>query len=161
MRRWWQRLQSRERQIIRIGGLLTMLLLAWAFVWHPLSRSRVELTQTVAAQRQALATMRAEASEVVRLRSQGVRGKAERQGKSLLALADASARGASLAIALKRVEPISEKSVRVSFETANFDSLVNWLESLTRDFGVHATDFSVDRVEGVGLVNARITLEEF
>jgi general secretion pathway protein M len=77
-----------------------------------------------------------------------------------LALADASARGNQLGNAVKRVEPLGPKSVRVSMEGASFDSLVDWLDGLARDFGVTATDFSVDRVEGVGLVNARVTLEE-
>jgi general secretion pathway protein M len=43
---------------------------------------------------------------------------------------------------------------------ANFDALVNWLDVLARDYGVQATDFSADKVEGLGLVNARVTLED-
>ena len=85
---------------------------------------------------------------------------ADRQGKSLFALADVTARGAGLATALKRVEPTGPKSVRVSFETANFDALIGWIDGLARDYGVQATDLSADRVEGVGLVNARVALEE-
>jgi general secretion pathway protein M len=78
----------------------------------------------------------------------------------LFALADVTARGAGLATALKRVEPIGAKSARVSFETANFDALIAWVDNLGRDYGVQATDFSADRVEGMGLVNARVLLEE-
>jgi general secretion pathway protein M len=85
---------------------------------------------------------------------------ADRGGKSLLALADVSARGAGLADALKRVEPSGARSVRVSFEAANFDALIGWVEGLARDYGVEASDFSADRVEGLGLVNARVVLEE-
>jgi len=48
----------------------------------------------------------------------------------------------------------------VSFETANFDALIGWVDGLGRDYGVQATDFSADRVEGMGLVNARVLLEE-
>ena len=104
--------------------------------------------------------MRAAATEVAHLRSTGAQAKVERQGKSLFALADATARGAALAGALKRVEPLSENSVRVSFELASFDALMNWLEGMARDFGVQATDLSIDRADGVGLVNARVTLQD-
>jgi type II secretory pathway component PulM len=38
--------------------------------------------------------------------------------------------------------------------------LANWLGALAADYGVHVTDFSADKVEGVGLVNARVTLED-
>ncbi len=160
MRAWWNGLQLRERRMLGIGGVVAVLLLGWALLWHPLARERAELAQSVIDQRQALAAMRNQASEVQRLRSLGTQGKAERQGKSLLALADATARGAALAGALKRVEPVNEKSVRVSFELASFDALMNWLDDLAREFGVQATDFSVDRADGVGLVNARVTLED-
>jgi general secretion pathway protein M len=88
------------------------------------------------------------------------RRRAERQGKSLLALADVSARGTGLSGALKRVEPAGGKSVRLNFEVADFDALMNWLDALARDYGVQTTDLYVDKVEGLGLVNARATLED-
>jgi len=160
LKSWWQQRQERERQILIIAGISIVFLLLWAFGWHPLSRSRALLRQTIATQQETLATMQTESAEIQRLRAKGVRGKVERQGKSLLALADATARDTSLTTSLKRVEPISEKSVRVNFESADFDTLITWLESLSRDFGVQPTDFSAERVEGVGLVNARVTLEE-
>ncbi len=84
----------------------------------------------------------------------------DRQGRSLLALADASARAGGLEGALRRVEPVGASSVRVSFEFARFDALVGWIEGLTRDYGIEATDFSADRADGVGLVNARVTLQD-
>ena len=160
MQYWWKNLGFRERQFIGIGSIATGLLLLWAFVWHPLALSRTQLTQTVASQRQALATMQVEAATIQRLRSQGSQEKVERQGKSLLALVDSTARSTSLVNALKQVEPLSGKSVRVTFESASFDALMTWLENLARNFNVHAIDFSVNRIEGVGLVNARISLEE-
>jgi general secretion pathway protein M len=110
--------------------------------------------------RDDVAWMRSMIPQANELHAQGARGHVERQGKSLLALADASARAAGLSGALKRVEPTGGNSVRVSFEIANFDVLVDWLSQLARDYGVRVSDFSTDKVEGLGLVNARVTLEE-
>lgn len=157
---WWKQRDAREQKILLIGGALTLVLLVWALVWYPLQRSRAELRVRVEAQRIDLEQMRSDASRVGLLRGQGARAKVERQGKSLLALADATARGAQLANEIKRVEPVGSKSVRVSFEGASFDAVSDWLEGLARDFGVVATDFSADRAEGNGRVNARVTLEE-
>ncbi len=50
--------------------------------------------------------------------------------------------------------------MRVTFEVASFDMMVDWLSQLARDYGVRVSDFSADKVEGLGLVNARVTLEE-
>lgn len=160
MRAWWSAREPRERQVLLTGGVLGAVLLVWALVWHPLQRSRAELRVRVESQRSDLEQMRGDAARVAQLRGQGARAKVERQGKSLLALADATARGAQLANELRRVEPVGPKSVRVSFEGAPFDAVADWLEGLARDFGVVATDFSADRAEGDGRVNARVTLEE-
>ena len=159
-REWWSARDPREQRILAVGGLLAVAMLLWALVWLPLNRARNDLLVRVEAQEADLAQMREQAVRAQELRGQGARAKVERQGKSLLALADATARGAQLANALKRVEPLGPKSVRVSFEGANFDVIAEWLEGLSRDFGVVATDLSADRAEGAGRVNARVTLEE-
>jgi len=160
MREWWNTREPRERRILLIGGAVTAVLLIWAFVWYPLQRSRAELRLRVETQRSDLQQMRSDSARVAQLRGLGARAKVERQGKSLLALADATARGAQLANELRRVEPVGPKSVRVSLEGASFDAVADWLDGLSRDFGVVATDFSADRAEGTGRVNARVTLEE-
>ena len=159
-RQWWQAREAREQRVLGLGAAAVAVLLGWALAWHPLAAARDALRTRVAAQRADLVRMQADGARVAALRSQGARAKVERQGKSLLALADASARGVQLGNALKRVEPLGPKSVRVSLEAASFDAVADWLDGLARDFGVIATDFSADRVEGVDLVNARITLEE-
>jgi general secretion pathway protein M len=89
-----------------------------------------------------------------------VRALGDRQGKSLLALADASAREAGLQSALRRVEPVGERNVRVGFESANFDQLAQWLELLAGRYGIEAIEFSAERAEGIGLVDARVTLRD-
>jgi general secretion pathway protein M len=157
---WWPGLPARDRRMLAIGAVAVALLLGWAFVWYPLARAREQLQVRVERERADLAWMRQSAGELTALRAKGAHGQVDRQGKSLFALADVTARGAGLATALKRVEPIGAKSARVSFETANFDALIGWVDNLGRDYGVQATDFSADRVEGMGLVNARVLLEE-
>ncbi len=160
MRERWNALAPRERQVLGIGAVVVALLLGWALVWQPLAQARARLAQRVNTDRVALASMRAAQGELPGLNATAARAAVDRQGKSLLALADASARNAGLGNALKRVEPASARSVRVNFEAANFDQLVGWIENLARDYGVEASDLSADRAEGMGLVNARVTLEE-
>lgn len=157
---WWNKQAAHDRRVLGIGAVVIGLLLAWAFVWNPLARTRAQLETRVERERGDLAWMRRASGEVQALRAKGARSQVDRQGKSLFALADVSARGSGLATALKRVEPTGPKSVRASFEGANFDALIGWVDSLTRDYGVQVTDFSADRVEGLGLVNARVVLEE-
>lgn len=157
---WWKGLQVRERRALTGGGVVLVIVLVWAFVWHPLAQARSDMATYVKRQRADVVWMRQAAARARELRLQGPASEQNRQGKSLLALADVSARGAGLADALKRVEPTGSNSVRVTFEIANFDALANWLEALARDYGVRVSDLSVDKVRGIGLVNARVTLQD-
>ena len=50
--------------------------------------------------------------------------------------------------------------MRASFEAASFDGLVEWMELLATRYGVQASDFSAERADGVGLVNARVMLQD-
>lgn len=157
---WWTQLSDRDRHVLLIGGVLAIVLLGWAFVWQPLQERRAVLTEQLDNAHRDLAFVRVAEAEVERLRNAGVTSRADRQGKSLLALADLTVRGANLDGVLKRLEPVGSQSVRATFEFAPFDSLVAWLEALSRDYGIKVTDFSSDRVDATGLVNARITLDD-
>jgi len=157
---WWQKQSERDRNVLAVGAAIVALLLAWAFVWYPLARARAQLESRLDHERMDLAWMRQAGGELQELRAKGARGKIDRQGKSLFALADVTARGAGLGTALKRVEPTGPRSVRASFEAANFDALIGWVDGLARDYAVQTTDFSADRVEAIGTVNARVVLEE-
>jgi len=160
IRTWWNAQSARDRRVLGIGGSVVAVLLVWALVWIPLARTRASLAANVTQQRADLAWMRQALAQARTLGAQGARGNVARQGKSLLALADATARADGLGDALKRVEPTGPVSVRVSFEIADFDTLSNWMDALARDYGVSVTDFSADKAEGLGLVNARVTLQD-
>ena len=82
-----------------------------------------------------------------------------RDGRSLLALVDATARTSGVGEALLRVEPVAGGQVRVYFESAGFDVLVAWLEELEAQQGVRTGDVSIQRAAGVGRVDARMSLE--
>lgn len=160
MSAWWNQLAVRDRHVLVVGSVVVAIFLAWSFVWHPLANERSRLASQLDNSRRDLAFVRVAETEVEHLRNAGVRSRADRQGKSLLALADVSARAGGLEGALKRLEPVGPNSVRASFEFASFDVLMNWIEGMARDYGVQITDFSADRIDANGLVNARLTLED-
>lgn len=157
---WWRTLATQERRVLVAGAIAAALLLGWAFAWHPLAQRRDDLRQQVANGRTALAYVRAGAAQVEGRHATAKRAGGERAGRSLLALADATARSGGLGDALKRVEPAGPASVKVGFEAVRFDALATWIEALAGDYGIEATDLSVDRAEGSGLVNARVTLQD-
>ena len=153
----WRALAPRERRALAFGGAALAVIFAWLAVWEPLVASRDAWRTRVAAAETDLAWMRAASA---RLQASGpVAAAVPSDGRSLLARVDASAREAGLGSALLRVEPIAAGQVRVTFEQAGFDALMAWLEALAQAHGVRVTELSAQRADGVGLVDARVSLE--
>jgi general secretion pathway protein M len=157
MKDWWQGLAAREQRTLALGALLALLLLGYALLWLPLERSRAEWRTRAAAADVSLSWMRDAAQ---RLRAAGpAQAAAQRDGRSLLAVVDAGVREAGLGGALLRVEPVSAGQVRVYFQQASFDALMDWLYQLDTSHGIRVTELSVQRSAGVGLVDARLALD--
>ena len=155
----WQALAPRERLLVGAGALVVAAVLLYVLAWEPLAQSRDALRTQVQAAEADLAWMRA-AAPLVRERAAGAPVPMPQDGRSLLARADASAREASLGNALLRVEPVSDRQVRVYFQGANFDALMRWVEALSAQGSLRVGEFSARRAEGVGLVDASLSLEE-
>jgi general secretion pathway protein M len=158
MKGWWNRLAARERRVVGVGGALVALLLAWAFVWDPLAAARARLETGVQQAEADLAWMREAVPRLAARRAQGGAIGADRAGRSLPALADASLREAGLGAHLSRIEPLGEGRVGLWFDDVGFDPWVVWLEGFAPRYGIRVEELSVDRVAGPGMVDARVVL---
>jgi general secretion pathway protein M len=136
MRAWWNGLSPRDRTTALVGAIAVAAMLLWALVWEPLESARRSLAQQVVQAEADYAWLQGAAAEVQRARNSGTATPLDRAGRSLLALADATAREAGLGLALKRVEPVSAERVNAWFEGASFDTLATWIEQLGTSYGV-------------------------
>jgi len=157
VRAWWQAQSARDQRILSIGGLLAVLLLGYAFLWLPLSRDLETWRLRAAAADTSLAQMQQLAQQLQATAPPPALAPSD--GRSLLAVVDAGLREAGLGTALLRVEPVSADQVRVYFQQVSFDRMSDWLHALGRSHGVRVSELSVQRSPGVGMVDARLTLE--
>jgi general secretion pathway protein M len=158
MKAWWTSLSERDRRMLGIGGVVVAAALFWALWFDPLLLSRRQLAGSVRQAEADLAYMQNASRRLATLQGGGTATAFDRGGRSLLALADASAREAQLGNALKRVEPVSSGRVAVWLESASFDATASWLEQLQQRFGVRAEELSLSRGEITGQVDARVVL---
>jgi general secretion pathway protein M len=99
--------------------------------------------------------MRVNASEV---RAAGLLLPAE-TGEAPVVVVDRVGREAGLASALRGTAP-SPTGVRVQLEAAPFDTMVTWLDTLDRRYGLAIESITVDRNPAPGMVNANITFAQ-
>ena len=159
MRAWFDSLETRERMMLAAGSALLVLFLLYVLVWSPVHSGYDALRNTVEEQRTTAAWMQESAQTLATLKRGSGRAAQGLGGKSLLSVADSTARAHGLGPALKRVEPEGSDSVRVWLDGASFDVLVKWLGALSTLHGVGAESATVERGAATGRVNARLTLQ--
>lgn len=153
---YWNSLDSRERRMLTVGAVAVVLTVAYLAVIEPLMQYRSSLESTVERKRETVAWMQGAVRELGNNPTVQPAGNVDTG--SLLTLVDTSARNALLGNAMKRVQQDGEQAVRVRFEAASFDDLLLWLGGLQQQYGVGIEDFSLERAEAPGRVDASITL---
>ena len=159
MRAYWHNLQGRERLVLVVGSAVSLGLLLYALVWHPMTAERERLRTLVADQQELLAWMEVAAAQVRQLRDAGASaGDAANDSRSLLTRVDASTRQMGLADRVKRLEPEGQEAVLVHVEGVAFDDLIRWLAVAVEHEGMVTRELAVERIEGAGQVDARLRL---
>ena len=159
MKAWLDKLDPRERLMVTVGAVLLVLFLIYILVWSPLHSGYDSLRNTVATQRTTAQWMQVSAQTLKGLKRNSGRAVQGLGGRSLLSVADSTARAGGLGPALKRVEPEGSDNVRVWLDGASFDVVVKWLGTLSTIHGVNAETATLERSGGAGRVNARLTLQ--
>lgn len=157
IRDWWEQLAQRERLLVTICGAFIVLALIWTLLIQPLYRGSAQLQEGVAAKQAQLANFQELAG---RLTPGGQRQAGARQGggDSIVVVIDRTTRERALANYLKRNQPEGESGVRLRFEDAPFDPLVEWLGELSQAYGMITVSANFDEA-GAGRVNCNIVLQ--
>lgn len=156
MKRWFADLEPRERLILIGGGTIAAIIVAWGFVWNPMSTRTVELSDAVATKQQLLATLQ-RARAMAAPAGQGPRLDASAR-QSLVLLVDQTHRSYGLDGTLVRNQPDGADGIRVTFQNASFDGLVAWLGTLQGSYAVAVETATIDGGRQSGIVNATLVL---
>lgn len=152
---WFMSLEMRERRVLGAGVIILVVFVLYAAVASPYVHHRQSLNAELQSQRSLIAWMRPAAARLESLRGSQ---RTALPGGSLLSAINSSAAAAGLGSALQHAQTASDGAVRVQFTGANFDSLVRWLVTLQQTYGVLASDATVTRASGPGLVDASLAL---
>lgn len=159
MKDWFLSLTQRERIMVQVAVSVTIIFMCYLLVVEPISHNYSINKKNVAAAIETLDWMKSAAREVKQLGGEHLQ-KRQTQGKQFtLSLVDSSARKAGLASVMKRVQPEGDLGVRIWFESAPFDELINWLAILNSQHGLSVNEINVEQTESTGLVNVRVFLE--
>ena len=153
----WERLADREKWLVGLAGLLVPVALLVILVIRPLSAGAERTRSEIAARR---TTLRQIEDVAARLGPQaGGAGPAiGANGQALVVIVDQTTRKHGLGPFLRRNEPDGASGIRLRFENAPFDPLVEWFIEVQQANGLNATAVSIDPGPEAGRVNCTVQL---
>lgn len=157
MSSWWQNMAPRERLLIGLAGALTMLLVAWQFVFVPTMNARAEARATLDDADRVLSQMQ---ENYVLKRAQGAASASNARAASgsiddFKSAVTGSAGDIGLAIA--RLQGNDTSSVRLIFENSDPRLIFLWLEDVQAKHSAQVTRFNMEQA-GNGLVRVNVDL---
>jgi general secretion pathway protein M len=155
LRTWFGGLQQREKRVVIIGAVALALIVLVGGILMPLQSAVSRAIAGQETRREDLAWMRVNASEV---RAAGLLLPPD-TGEAPVVVVDRVGRESGLASALRATSP-SRTGVRVQLEGAPFDTMITWLDTLDRRYGLAIESITVDRNPAPGTVNATITFTQ-
>jgi general secretion pathway protein M len=156
LKAWYATLQPREQRVVAIGAVLLGIIILAGGILLPLQSAVTRAAAGTETRRDDLAWMRANAAEI---RARGAEVAAD-TGEAPVVLVDRAGREAGLGAALRGTQPNTTGGVRVQLEGAPFDTLITWLDTLDRRYGLAIESITVDRTPSPGLVNASISFSQ-
>ncbi|MGM0553027.1 MAG: type II secretion system protein GspM [Pseudomonadota bacterium] len=155
----FENLDTRERLILGLGGLIAALVLLFLLVVEPLLENHQQTRQRLAQLSGEQAWLEAHADQVAAARPREDRQPvtAQANGGSLLGIVDLSARRADVHASMRQARP-RDNGVQARFEGVDFQNLMGWLGSLEHDQQIVPRQLDITRTNEPGRVNAELHL---
>ena len=153
---WWTQLAPRERILVAVCGVFVAGALIWTMGIQPLYKGSAKLADQVVEKESQLANLQELASQISPGGDSTTSATAS-TNESIVVVIDKTTRSRSLAAYLKRNQPEGTNGVRLRFEGAPFDALVQWIGELNKGYGMSMVSASFDEA-GAGRVNCSIVL---
>ncbi len=149
-------LNTRERQVLALGGVVLVVILVWALIWVPWHDELRRLRVQVPAKQATLLWMQEQAELATPLLSLQNRG--AQNDVPLLTIVESTATNVKMRNMIRRMSPGEEEGqVKVWLTDASFDDWLLWLEQLRKE-AVEVVSTTISRNEG-GKVTIRMTLQ--
>jgi len=156
LQQWFMGLERRERLVLASGGVFLFFFILYAGIVSPYLNHEQALKTQIQQQSALLAWMRPAAIRIESLRGTHP---GSLPGGSLLSAVNNTVATAGLGNALQQSQQADDGTVRAQFSGAVFDSLVRWLDTLHKKYGITVADMSVTRGSSPGLVNVNLKLQ--
>lgn len=156
LQEWWGHLAARERQAIRLGGMLLAIFILYQCIWSPLLTHVAFLRKEIDLQQKTLVWMQS-ADKAIRLLENHKKDKNKQTSPvMLLSFLQQQINQAGLQSQLSQLNQASNDTIEMHFQKVPFDSLIRLMILITKEQPVSISQFSVVADNVPGMVNADV-----
>ena len=155
---WYSSLPTRDRNLFLAIIVLLVVTLFYLVVWEPIHQGRDLQQQKLKSQQEIHSWMQSAASEVSTLQRSGTRKVDNKQPLALIL--ENSSKISGLKQSINKIESSGKNGAQVKIDSASFDQLLIWLNTLEQQYGVTITTASIDRNDTAGTISARLSFEK-
>ncbi|MEL6729319.1 MAG: type II secretion system protein GspM [Pseudomonadota bacterium] len=157
MNAWWSSMEARERLLIAIAALLTMLVVIWQFVLVPGMRANAEARANLADADRTLSRIQ-ESYMLKRAIGSAAPTNARPTSASIEDFkAAVTGSAGDIGLSISRLQGDDTTSVRLVFENADPRMIFLWLEDVQAKHSGQVTRFNMEQAGG-GLVRVNVDL---
>jgi general secretion pathway protein M len=157
MTQWWENMAPRERLLIAIAGVLTVIVVGWQFVLVPTMSARAEAEARLDEADRTLAQIQ---ENYVLKRAQGAANASQAQtvsGNIEVFKAAVTGSAGDIGLAIARLQGNDTTTVRLVFENSDPRLVFLWLEDIQAKHSAQVTRFNMEQA-GNGLVRVNVDL---
>ncbi|WP_439105939.1 type II secretion system protein GspM [Congregibacter sp.] len=153
MKVWFERYTLREQLALLAMAFAVMVYILAMFVIAPLGRARDELSARNLATAEILQRVDIMATEIKSLEGTQSNGRGTQPANLSASLNQSALR---YALSVSRLQPNSQGSVQLRFESAPLDALLRWIHELETVQGLQVDDLSLSQTSSAGVVSATL-----
>lgn len=143
---YWLGLQSRERLILTMGGVVVSGILLFALIFQPWHQSMSKMESALPEMRENLVWIRQQSDALKGGSVSQSAAKLQGQDQSLLSIVEKSSKKAQVSKAIQQMTPAENNSeVRVVLEDVNFNQWLRWIDELYKNYGVDIKQVTAER----------------
>ena len=157
MKEWFYKLAPRERLLVSIAAVLAGITLIVMLGIRPIISNAAKGHERVSDKRELLFEIERVAKRIGPQNGSG-KGAPGVDNQSLVVIVDRTTRSHGLAPYLKRNQPDGSSSIRLRFEDAPFDAVIEWLGIIKNQHGLITTAANIDKSGVAGRINCNLTL---
>lgn len=155
---WYGSLSGRDRNLLLVTIALLTSTLFYLMVWEPLHQGLDQAQQKHKSQQEIYAWMQSASAEVRSLKGAGTRPASSTQPIALIL--ENSARISGLKQHINKIESSGRSGANAQIDSASFDQMLVWLNTLEQQHGVTVTTATIEHNEQPGTISARLSFEK-